>query len=1239
MSHSIMQRTGPLLIPPPASSPPDPSLPLTPPPLTSSMPFPSCLIQPRSVTFEIGVIGGDLLHIAGEWKDENHESSVASTKENVSAAESVCAQATPAPAPALASSSAESSLSTHPIRSLLTSADDDDDTSSSSASTALPRRLIPPARLEPIYQAMLLECTRRGDGNGPVLLSYGTWMRCARLYFHASAAVARMYWTTFLSVHRSAWTWTPKPDQSGSDGKEAECGDAIIQPALLHTEVDLQEWMIFLLLQRYSRYFATTPVDGSSTSASHSDSQRSFLLQELRELLRWCCDPPSSLTSSTAESAASRPKTASATFPASDGTDSSSSLSFTALPLLASSLTIHAHEFDRMAFLLQGLARPHEKKEVRHLSALAPFWIPPSSTAAPATIADDNNSATPSTTRSSSVPLDHVHHWLHSQLNRPSIALSLSYSSSISCIEDLHDALSDGGPSTTVNNNEAHFSARKLPQLPCLPVMEIHDMRDRTLFLTRNRSSDTNDSNSIEQEQPPPIVSNVTDADFDRSAANIVSNGSHSTSRTMTLTRSIHAGSFIHAHNLRNSAVIIEAASRFAFVENLEKCVLQLGVVSHAAVLRNLRECSIWIAMAPSTASDDDQCHVHAMTSPTNVRLERCKDVRIYMYNASGRMQLIEPNDPDPSSSSSSPPAILSSAPSILGALPSLSDELASMSASSSPSRVNLGHSPSSSFSSISAKQHAQEGNSDVVLAPYNTFYPTLEADLDSVCFKAHSCRSSNPCEHDQRQSCFSRYPPGCLRWEILHPSRLPNSVANNVEHCAESTAKTDALAVVLDEPKVALSPPTPSPSPPSGTGVANSTSPTLPSTSLASTGRRGQVQHALSSRAGSHKRRSGNQSMVQTAGAPPPIFLTFPDLLPSASITNLTAARLLQLCPVVISTGMDTDGLGARSNLTDSDGPNMVETPNHNIIRLLQPEKFFPSTLPSPSATPLRDNAATTSSITRCNPFILPVAYSSALSARQHIAMRSRTLMMDAFQQLSSSQSTVFESSIHMEFLSWLHRTYSRSFVSNVTRMDAAAMNKVTQDALARMKPDEAALYVNTSNPYAMRSPSRHHRTSNSWSKQGTSSPQSLRSPKPNTSSGSPHSPPPYIYPSSMPLPWSPNRSPPSSSSLSSSVAPAPSSCTAASASAPARALSLSSPLSLINSISTLLPDVIGSHATTFNSSTLATSNGNNSSNSATTTVTGVDVPCISESVAKSSARLLSLALESDVQTGSAHS
>jgi hypothetical protein len=357
---------------------------------TATGPFPHCTIQPRAVLFQAGILGVDLLRL-GAASD---------------------------PFSTAASNSAAGPLSSHPLHAL---------TAARPTAAATPSKSLPQAQLGPLHAALRADLQRPSAGSARLSsgLTLSSWSKHAATYFGATQLQSQLYWNTFLAMHRSAHA-TAVPASSGS------AAASLILPPSLRLEVDLQEFMLFLLCQRYRRFSqswvqppALTSPPGRPVSQRFSDAipfatgveaQRAFLLQHLTLLLSWCKDGDrereNNVSSPNAESISPPP----------------------------SSVHLTANELDRMALLLVGVTEKHTARELASLSALTPFFG--------------------SSTKQQSVSLEIAAEWLASVLSRPAPSV-----------------LQVG------NNNEQST----IPKLQLMPLVEVVSLREQSIVLRRAR--------------------------------------------------------------------------------------------------------------------------------------------------------------------------------------------------------------------------------------------------------------------------------------------------------------------------------------------------------------------------------------------------------------------------------------------------------------------------------------------------------------------------------------------------------------------------------------------------------------------------------------------------------------------------------------------------------------------------------------------------------------------------------
>lgn len=393
--------------------------------------------------------------------------------------------------------------------------------------------------------------------------SYTSWLHNSSLYFNASPSVAKLYWQTFLAIHRSSYALPCGPTHAHAHSHAhaathaaAATGPTQIPLPSIRLEVDLHEFMLFLLLQRFDGTRATPAVGSAEVAdaSSPTELRLQFLLHHLQEILLLCRDV--------------------------DRLD-------------ANALT--AHEFNRIAILVQGLAHPRDAKEIRSIAELTPFYTSAAATAAQQQQmrhAQQNTETTP--TPSFAVPIHTLVNWLRAQLNRPAVSLSLALS------------MSDETPIAGSDHDE-----HKVDSLALLPVVELHSIRARTVFLRRADQS----------EDMPPVSPSPSSA---------LSSASIAAGTSSTVDRCIHPGSFVHLRQCADASFLMSVVSRFVTVSDGRNLVLQLGVVSHQLQLNRCVDCVIWV-VAPSTS---------AAGIGSNIHLVNCRNVKIFLYT-NGCVQIL----------------------------------------------------------------------------------------------------------------------------------------------------------------------------------------------------------------------------------------------------------------------------------------------------------------------------------------------------------------------------------------------------------------------------------------------------------------------------------------------------------------------------------------------------------------------------------------------------------------------
>ena len=804
----------------------------------SLTPFDSSVLHPRWSTFDCGILPIDLIKLAGEGEEQLY-------KRKDDRDRQISPPVTLSSSSSSSSSSSFHRLRRHPIQSLTQSA-----TSPQSTPNSTHTHSISPAHLTPIYAACSIEARMRNR----TTLSYSSWVRQSASYFNATPQIAKIYFQTFLATHPSAFTQTR--NTSKINGSSSTSLSTSVPPPPIRLEVDLQEFMLFLYIQRFSVFrllHSSSTSSSSSSDSTPSDLPRNFLVSNLLDLLGWCRDMDRQ-----------------------------------------SENTLTAKEFNRLGVIMQGLLRPNETEEVRYLADLTPFYTTSLATA-------------PSPDEVISVPIPILVEWLTTQLNRPTLSLSLSMS-----------ADSDSIIMTTLdeNNHPTHcdpsFTHAKKPQLsPLLPVVDLKNLNDRTIFL-RRKSDDL-------------LNSKVTPGFNGTYSFSTLSDPSPSSTKIDLM---IPTGSFVHLHDSSSISLYSSLVSRFITLRNISHSILHLGVLTHGLQLINCYDCVVWV-IAPTTPGAG---------VGSNIQLAFCKNIRIYLYT-NGSVQLLNSHPSTPT-----------------GSLPST---LTNSRLDSLDARLLL---PSLS---LADEEDKRLNNSRITLAPYNTCYGELEADLRTV---GVDMRLPLP-------------PNSWSSWTAVEPIVLTS---------ASSTVPTSTPSAPSSQSNSRAPSPSPSPPPPQTTSIAGG-------------GRKGKALGQLQSAA----------ALAASISPPPPvepIYHTFPSLLLASSS-----------CPI---------------------SPPPASCPPHGDVSLIDPESFFPITLPC-TATPssLMQNSVKASSdsstpvipSTLTSPFPLPDAFVTSLRRRHAQAISNRGLIDDS--RLTPSQQQSLQHLIQAEFQAWLQINYPNSYLHNLMR------------------------------------------------------------------------------------------------------------------------------------------------------------------------------------------------------------
>ena len=174
-------------------------------------------------------------------------------------------------------------------------------------------------------------------------LKYSSWLRYAQILFNCSEHTARLYFETFLMVHRTTY----KKKGAAKPMLSVDCG----------------EFLVFLFLQKYR-----ADQNGVSEAKSAETRHFEFFSKNIRVILSLLRDPIKQITTPLADT-----KT--------DPANSSSAVSNP--PNRHGQVFIGRHEFTRLTFLVLAAAGPKAATELDSFIALAPFWASKPNTLVP----------------------------------------------------------------------------------------------------------------------------------------------------------------------------------------------------------------------------------------------------------------------------------------------------------------------------------------------------------------------------------------------------------------------------------------------------------------------------------------------------------------------------------------------------------------------------------------------------------------------------------------------------------------------------------------------------------------------------------------------------------------------------------------------------------------------------------------------------------------------------------------